>query len=89
MSRGKPKTRLQNWTKKVVLSFKGEPFTKADVSREWNNHASARSKPTDTEINGLLKNLVAQGIIERYHESERVTAKDGGTYEMAVWREVD
>lgn len=88
MGKAKPKTRLLNWAKKVISSFGGEIFTKKDVIESWDEIASARVKPTDHEMTGLLRNLLAQGFIERVDDGKKTAAFSGSTYYLTQWREV-
>lgn len=88
VSKAKPKTRLLDWLREIILSFNKEPFTSADIMREWANFAPSRNKPTERELIGLLRNLIAHGFIERQEKSKKVAAISRGTYYVAMWREV-
>lgn len=88
MSKAKPKTRLLNWAKKVISSFNGEIFTKKDMMESWDRIATPRVKPTENEMIGLLRNLLAQGFIERIGDGEKTAAFSGSTYYLTQWREV-
>jgi len=88
MSRAKPKTRLQEHAKKVIRSFEGKPFDAGQVHSEWPNHASPRMRPNPRGVVGLLRNLHAQGFIERCEEKETKAAILGQQYVVVLWREV-
>ena len=57
-------------------------------TREWPNYASARMRPNPRGVVGLLRNLHAQGFIERCEEKDTKAAMLGQHYVVVLWREV-
>ena len=88
MSNHRPKTRLQEHTKKVIRSFEGKPFDAGQVHDLWDEYASPKLRPNPRGVVGLLRNLHAQGFIERCVQSEQRTAAFGQKYSVVLWREV-